>query len=242
VNIVTPPVSLAWHSIGETGVLSAAVTLAFGTNLQFVSLDPTGRYLFRSGKRLYELVDRLRKRVDGLFFRTAFIVGHPGESEAEFSELLDFVRYAEFDRVGVFRYSDEPSARSYQLSDKVPRGVASRRAKKLMSVQRAISRKHQRALIGRELEVLVEGPSDESDLVMSGRHAGQAPDIDGIVFLGGEPVLPGDLCRAHVVDASDYDLVADVIEKVPLPRAKAKVKASPLVYRGSDGRQALRVV
>jgi len=194
------------------------------------------------GRRLYELVDRLRKRIEGLVFRTAFIVGHPGETEQEFDELLAFIRYAEFDRVGVFRYSDEPSARSFGLDAKVTRGVASRRARKLMSVQRRISKKHQRALIGRELEVLVEGASEDSDLVMAGRHAGQAPEIDGIVYLGGGPVLPGELCRARVTQASDYDLVADVLETVPLPRRKTKPIGSPLVHRSSDGRRMLRTV
>ncbi len=194
------------------------------------------------GRRLYELVDRLRRRIDALVFRTAFIVGHPGETDAEFAELLDFVRYAEFDRVGVFRYSDEPSARSSTLDAKVPRGVAARRARTLMSLQRKISRKHQRALVGKELEVLVEGPSDDSDLVMAGRHAGQAPEIDGIVYLGGEPALPGELCRARVTRASDYDLVADVIETLPLPKKKARPKAAALVHLSSDGRRVLRTV
>jgi ribosomal protein S12 methylthiotransferase len=194
------------------------------------------------GKRLYDVVDRLRARIEGLTFRTAFIVGHPGETDAEFEELLTFVRYAEFDRVGVFRYSDEPSARSHALSDKVTRGVASKRARKLMSVQRAISKKHQKKLVGTELEVLVEGPSEDSDLVMAGRHAGQAPDIDGIVYLSGEPVLPGELVRARVTKASDYDLVADVLEKLPLPKSRAKTSGPALVHHASDGRRILRTV
>jgi hypothetical protein len=116
------------------------------------------------GKRLYDLVERLRTRVERLTFRTAFIVGHPGETDAEFEELLAFVRFAEFDRVGVFRYSDEPSARSFALEDKVLRGVASKRAKKLMSVQRRISKKKNQALVGRELDVLVEGASERASL------------------------------------------------------------------------------
>jgi ribosomal protein S12 methylthiotransferase len=194
------------------------------------------------GKRLYEVVDRLRSRIDGLTFRTAFIVGHPGETDAEFEELLTFVRYAEFDRVGVFRYSDEPSARSHALPGKVTRGVASKRARKLMSVQRAISKKHQKQLVGTELEVLVEGPSEDSDLVMAGRHAGQAPDIDGIVYLSGEPVLPGELVRARVTKASDYDLVADVLEKLPLTKARSKATGPALVHHASDGRRVLRTV
>lgn len=194
------------------------------------------------GKRLYQVVDRLRSRIEGLTFRTAFIVGHPGETDEEFEELLTFVRYAEFDRVGVFRYSDEPSARSHALPDKVPRAVAAKRARKLMSVQRAISKKHMKRLVGRELEVLVEGPSEDSELVMAGRHAGQAPEIDGIVYLSGEPTLPGELVKARVTKASDYDLVADVLEKLPLPKPRSHTSGAPLVHHSSDGRRILRTV
>jgi ribosomal protein S12 methylthiotransferase len=193
------------------------------------------------GQRLRDLVEMLRKRVQGLVFRTAFIVGHPGETDAEFDELLDFVRWAEFDRVGVFRYSDEPTSHSFELEGKVKPSVAASRAKKLMSVQRRISKKKNQALIGRELEVLVEGPSEDSELVMVGRHPGQAPDIDGQVYLSGGPVLPGDLCRVTITQAGDYDLVGEVheqgVESLPQPMA-----TTPLVVRESDGRKVLRVV
>ena len=194
------------------------------------------------GKRLYELVERLRKRIPALTFRTAFIVGHPGETDAEFEELLTFVRFAEFERVGVFRYSDEETARSFALEGKVPKRVAAARAKKLMSVQRRISKAKNRALIGQELEVLVEGPSEESELVMAGRHAGQAPEIDGAVYLSGGPVAPGDLCRARVTSASDYDLVAEVLERERLPHARRKRAEPALLHRASDGRRVLRTV
>jgi ribosomal protein S12 methylthiotransferase len=195
------------------------------------------------GKRLYELVERLRKRIEHLTFRTAFIVGHPGETDAEFEELLAFVRFAEFDRVGVFRYSDEESARSFGLEGKVPRAVAARRAKRLMSIQRRISNKKNRALVGRELDVLVEGTSDESELAMVGRHAGQAPEIDGVTYLSGGPVLPGEMVRARVTRATDYDLVADVSEGAArtLPVARAP-KPETLSYRASDGRRVLRTL
>jgi ribosomal protein S12 methylthiotransferase len=200
------------------------------------------------GKRLYDLVERLRKRIDRLTMRTAFIVGHPGETDEEFEELLAFIRFSEFDRVGVFRYSDEPSARAFQLEAKVPEALAGKRARKLMSVQRAISKKKNRALIGRELEVLVEGPSEESELVMTGRHAGQAPEIDGIVYLSGGPVLPGELRRAVVTQTTDYDLLADVIDDESLVPAARRTKldrariGSGLVHHASDGRRVLRTV
>jgi ribosomal protein S12 methylthiotransferase len=195
------------------------------------------------GRRLYELVERLRKRIEGLTFRTAFIVGHPGETDAEFDELVEFVRFAEFERVGVFRYSDEESARSFGLEAKVPKRTAESRAKRLMTLQRRISRKKNKALIGRELEVLVEGPSEDSELVMAGRHPGQAPEIDGTVFLSGGPVEPGDLCRARVTSAADYDLVAEVLDRTRLPVGKKlRGGAGALVHHSSDGRRVLRTV
>lgn len=197
------------------------------------------------GRRLYELVERLRKRVEDLVFRTAFIVGHPGESAEEFEELLSFVRFAEFDRVGVFRYSDEESARSFALDDKVAGKTAAARARKLMSIQRRISRKKNRALVGRELEVLVEGPSEESELVMTGRHPGQAPEIDGQVFLSGGPVLPGELRRVRITGASDYDLLGDVLDEVTeaaISTGAIRINAAPLVHREADGRRVLRTL
>jgi ribosomal protein S12 methylthiotransferase len=194
------------------------------------------------GKRLYELVERLRKRIPGLTFRTAFIVGHPGETDEEFEELLTFVRFAEFERVGVFRFSDEESARSFALEGKVPKRTAAARAKKLMSIQRRISRRKNRALVGQELEVLVEGPSEESELVMAGRHPGQAPEIDGVVYLSGGPVEPGDLCRARVTSASDYDLVAEVLERKRLPVGRRGKPAPAILHRASDGRRVLRTL
>ena len=194
------------------------------------------------GARLRTLVERLRKRIPNLVFRTAFIVGHPGESDAEFEELAEFVRWAEFDRVGVFRYSDEPSARAHAFADKVPAKIAGARARQILSIQRKISRNKNRAMIGREVEVLVEGPSEESELVMVGRHSGQAPEIDGSVFLSGGPVQPGELRRAVVTQARDYDLVAEVGED-DAPLASRTARGSPLVHRSSDGRKvALRTV
>jgi ribosomal protein S12 methylthiotransferase len=192
------------------------------------------------GARLRELVERLRSRVPKLTFRTAFIVGHPGETDAEFEELLEFVRWAEFDRVGVFRYSDEESCRSHEFEAKVPAKIAALRARKLMSVQRAISRKKNRALVGSELEVLVEGPSADSELVLVGRHAGQAPDIDGSVYLSGGPVEPGTLRRVQVTQATDYDLLGEVCDTEgdftdPVPRHPSA--AQSLVFRQSDGRR-----
>jgi ribosomal protein S12 methylthiotransferase len=164
------------------------------------------------GARLRQLVERLRNNIPDLVFRTAFIVGHPGESQADFDELLEFIEWAKFDRLGVFHYSDEPGTHSYTQEDKVPARVTAARAKKLMSVQRRISRAKNKQLIGKRVEVLVEGPSEENEWVMVGRHRGQAPDIDGCVFLSGDAGSPGRIVTGTVSACTDYDLVAEIAE------------------------------
>jgi ribosomal protein S12 methylthiotransferase len=173
--------------------------------------------------RQKRVVERMRKAVPDLFFRTAFIVGHPGETDADFDELVSFVEWAEFDSVGVFKYSDEETAKSAEQDGKVKPVTISNRWRKLMSVQRKIARRKNKALIGRELDVLVEGPSEEHDLVMAGRHAGQAPEIDGQVYLSGGEVERGQIRRVRITQAADYDLVGDVIDEAPLPTKKKRV-------------------
>ena len=167
--------------------------------------------------RQKRVVERMRASIPDLVFRTAFIVGHPGETDADFTELCEFVEWAKFEHVGVFRYSDEETARSNELDGKVKTVVASNRWRKLMGLQRKIARAKNRLMVGREIEVLVEGPSEEHDLVMMGRHRGQAPDVDGQVYLSGGEVLPGQLRKVRVTQASDYDLVADVVDESDTP-------------------------
>ncbi len=163
------------------------------------------------GRRIYRVVEKLRSRIDDMTFRSAFIVGHPGESEADFAELCDFVRWAELDHVGVFRYSHEEGTASGAMDDVVPAKVAAARHRKLMSLQRPISRRKQRAMVGREIDVLVDGPSDESDFLLEGRHRGQAQEVDGKVYLANGAAQPGEIRRARVTDSADYDLLADLI-------------------------------
>ncbi|NRA35431.1 MAG: 30S ribosomal protein S12 methylthiotransferase RimO [Polyangiaceae bacterium] len=188
------------------------------------------------GDRLRTLVDRLRTKITDLVFRTAFIVGHPGETDEEFTELCDFVEWAEFDRVGVFHYSDEETCQSRHLDGKVAPELAQERAATLMELQQDISAEKHEALIGKKLEILVEGVSEESELVMRGRHAGQAPDIDGCVYLSGGPVSPGTMVHATISDATDYDLLGEVEDTLdPLP--PPEVFSDHLVHRHSDGRR-----
>jgi ribosomal protein S12 methylthiotransferase len=177
--------------------------------------------------RQKRVVERLRKHVPGLFLRTAFIVGHPGETDGDFQELVDFVEWAQFDNVGVFKYSDEETAKSFTQDAKVKAVTISNRWRKLMSLQRKIARKNNKRLIGRQMEVLVEGPSEEHELVMTGRHAGQAPDVDGKVYIGGGEVERGQMRTVRITQSADYDLVGDVIDDPPpAPRKAAKKKLS----------------
>ncbi|HEX4448557.1 MAG TPA: radical SAM protein, partial [Polyangiaceae bacterium] len=161
--------------------------------------------------RQRRVVERLRAKVPGLTFRTAFIVGHPGETAADFDELCDFVQWARFEHAVVFRYSDEDTCAAHGMDDKVSALVSANRARKLLALQRGIARQKNQALIGSELEVLVEGPSEDHELVMKGRHPGQAPEIDGSVYLSEGEAHAGEMRRVKVVQASDWDLVGELI-------------------------------
>lgn len=164
---------------------------------------------------LRRTVAQLREQIPGAILRSAFIVGHPGETEEEFRDLEEFVQWAELDHVGVFRYSDEDECHSHQLPDGVETAVAEERAARLMERQRAISRAKNERRVGQWMRVLVEGQSEESEWVMVGRHAGQAPEVDGQVFLSQGAVSPGTICQARVVSATDFDLLAEVDESAP---------------------------
>jgi ribosomal protein S12 methylthiotransferase len=180
--------------------------------------------------RQRRVVERLRRDVPGLTFRTAFIVGHPGETQADFDELCAFVEWARFEHAVVFRYSDEETCAAHAMDAKVPALVAANRAKKLMGLQRKIARAKNRALIGRELDVLVDGPSEEHEFVMKGRHAGQAPDIDGSVYLSEGEARPGEMRRVRIAQASDWDLVGELVDE-------GKARKAP-----RDRRVALKVI
>ena len=170
--------------------------------------------------RQKRVVARLRSAIPDLTFRTAFIVGHPGETDAEFQELVDFVSWARFEHVGVFRYSDEESCKSHDFPGKVKPLVAANRYRKLMTLQRQIAREANHKRIGTELDVLVEGASEEHDFVMQGRHRGQAPGIDGQVFLSGDEAHAGQIRRVRISQASDYDLVGEIVDQVAPPKAR----------------------
>ena len=150
-------------------------------------------------------------RVPGAALRTTFIVGFPGETEADADELASFVEAVRFDHVGVFTYSHEEGTAAGGLDDDVPASVKRKRRDRLMGLQKRIVRKAQKARIGTRVPVLVDGPSEDHDLVLKGRLPWQAPEIDSQVFLTDcDPsTLPsGTLVEAEIVGARDYDLLA----------------------------------
>ncbi len=172
--------------------------------------------------RLAKTIERLRHRVPSVTIRTAFIVGFPGETERHFQDLCDFVQEFELERVGVFRYSDEEGSASAAFDGKVPRRVSYDRARHLMALQRRISRKLNRRLVGTRVQVLVEGASEEHEYVLEGRHAGQAPDIDGQIWFTDSDVQAGELWEAQVARATDYDLVVRVVGDHPLATSRKR--------------------
>jgi ribosomal protein S12 methylthiotransferase len=165
----------------------------------------------RSGAALGGLLDRIRARVPNVVLRTSFIVGFPGETDEAFARLMGFVRAQEFDRLGVFTYSREENTAASDLPGQVPEKVKRARRAELMAAQAGISLRKNRGLIGRELEVLVEGRAPGRALRMRGRTAGQAPEIDGAIFVSGEAEA-GDLVRARVEQALTYDLHGQISE------------------------------
>ena len=157
-----------------------------------------------------ELVAKLRERVEGVVIRSTFIVGHPGETQAEFDELCDFVQAAQLDRAGAFPYSIEPGTVSAILPHRVPPAVAQERHQILMEIQRKISLAKHEAMVGREIDVLVSGVSPESEFVLEGRWYGQAPSIDGTTYLTDGTAKVGTIVRARVTQGTDYDIAASL--------------------------------
>ncbi len=160
-------------------------------------------------------IEKMRRVIPDVTLRTSFIVGFPGETEKEFEELCEFVREAQFDWMGTFGYSDQEGAGAFGLDKKLSERKIESRRKKLMSIQKKISRAKKKALIGREYDLLLMGQSDETDLLLEGRTAMHAPEIDGKVFVNDYPAdaepEKGGFYRCRITEAHDYDLVAEII-------------------------------
>ena len=165
-------------------------------------------------------IEKVRATVPNIALRTSFIVGFPGEADADFEALCDFIVDARFDWLGVFSYSDEEGSRAFDLAAKVPKRVIEQRRRALMKLQKGLSRQAKRAWIGRTFDVLVEGESAETPLLWEGRTEYHAPEIDGTVYLNDfgpfESLTAGRFYRCEVTEAHDYDLIARVLDASPI--------------------------
>ncbi len=175
-----------------------------------------------------QMIERIRRTIPGVSIRTSFIVGFPGETEADFDLLCQFLEAAKFDHVGCFRYSDDETSASYELDGKLDKRTIYNRQRRLMARQRRISRRCKRALVGQRLPLLVGGPSRETDLLWEGRLESQAEEIDGKTYLTRFPdgafPKPGDLGIVRITRAGDYDLFGE-LERITAPAISAPAGA-----------------
>lgn len=160
-------------------------------------------------------INRIRAKIPNAVIRTQFIVGFPGETEEQFQELLQFVEAQEFDRVGCFMYSKEEDTKAGEMPDQIDDETKQRRHDSLMELQNSISRKKHRAHIGKSMQVLVEGYSEETELLLVGRNSQQAPEIDGVTYINEGTAQVGELVTVEITDAHDYDLVGRIVNPAP---------------------------
>jgi ribosomal protein S12 methylthiotransferase len=157
------------------------------------------------------LISRLRSEIPGIALRTSFIVGFPGETEEDFTKLLHFVEEVQFDRLGVFCYSREEGTPAAAMPDQISERIKRDRYKKLMRAQARVSFKRNRRLIGTMEQVIIEGYSEETDLLLKGRSSRQAPDIDGQVYITAGNANIGEIVNLRITDSSDYDLIGEIV-------------------------------
>ncbi len=159
------------------------------------------------------LIRRLRQAVPDVALRSSFIVGFPGETEADFQELLDFLEEIRFDHVGVFPYSQEEGSSAAELPDQIPEEVKEERLQRAMLLQQRITQEKNQARVGEVLEVLIDGPSPETDLVLTARSEYQAPEVDGVIYIGNRWLPQGTLAKVRIIEGHTYDLVGEVIDE-----------------------------
>jgi len=185
-----------------------------------VPLQHTHDFMLKRMKRqetekgVRSMINELRAKVPDIALRTTFITGFPGETDAHFKHLIEFVREVEFDHVGVFTYFHEEGTTAYNYSDLVPNEIAVLRRDELMSVQQKINRKKNMARVGEVLPVLIEGTDAEEEYLVTGRLATQAPEIDGQVIIEESDVEIGQILPMLITGSTDYDLVARQAEKI----------------------------
>lgn len=162
-------------------------------------------------EEIVEALSLIRREIPEAVIRTQFIVGFPGETEEQFNELLEFIQEQKFERVGCFMYSPEENTPGGKMPDQIAQGVKKKRHDKLMKLQQKISKQAHQEFIGRELEVLVEGYSEETDLLLQGRSSQQAPEIDGVVYINSGSANVGDLVKVRITDSMEYDLIGEIV-------------------------------
>ncbi|MEE2903369.1 MAG: 30S ribosomal protein S12 methylthiotransferase RimO [Myxococcota bacterium] len=179
--------------------------------LQHIS-DPVLKRMKRGRPRRFieKLLREIREAVPEVTVRTSFIVGFPGETDEDFAELCDYVQNEDFERVGVFKFSLEEGTSSYDLDGRVPQEVIDERHHHLMELLRDLSTEKMATYQGKKIEVLVDGVSEETELLLAGRHKGQAPEIDGVVYINDGEAKAGDLVEVEITDSFDYDLVGHI--------------------------------
>jgi ribosomal protein S12 methylthiotransferase len=187
------------------------------------------------------IIKRLRDSIPDLFLRTTFIVGFPGETEAEFSELLEFVKKTRFERMGVFTYSDEPGTPAFLLPDRVPDKVKLERQQRLMAAQQPIAEEiNQKRLVGRKLDVLIDSVNPQAARGRKswvGRTFADAPDVDGLVLVHGRNLQAGDMVPCRIESIQGYDLIATALAE---PERPEKPPRKP--RRGGDGKPRLPIL
>jgi ribosomal protein S12 methylthiotransferase len=186
------------------------------------------------GDAFLKLLERIRATIPGVTLRTSFIAGFPGETDADFEELCDFVKAGKLDWMGVFEYSDLDNAGSFGLDAKVDAETIGGRRDRLMAIQKKVSREKLRAFKGRVATALVEGPSKDNPLVWEARLEGMAPDIDGKVYLtdielpDGKSAAVGDAVRVEIAQTDAYDMIGRVVEILPRPATRTFSGAPPI--------------
>jgi ribosomal protein S12 methylthiotransferase len=166
------------------------------------------------------VLENIRREIPEAIIRTQFIVGFPGETQEQFEELLQFISQQQFDRVGCFKYSPEESTPGGKMENQVDEEVKQTRHDSLMEVQQNISRDKHEALIGKTLQVLVEGPSEETELLLQGRFWGQAPEIDGVVLINDGEASIGDMVTVQVTESMEYDLLGHIVQQSKVAAAE----------------------
>ncbi len=164
------------------------------------------------GREIRTLLRKLRERVPGVSIRTSLIVGFPGETQKEFDELLDFMSDIRFEHLGVFTFSPEDGTPAAKLKERVHPKIAEDRMNEAMELQREISLSNNQRYLGRRIEVLVEGPSEETEMLIQARHEGQAPEFDGVVYINEGFARPGSFVTVNITETHHYDLVGRVVD------------------------------